>query len=189
MVKASVYIATSLDGYIARENGDLDWLPQGESAGSDGDYGYHDFMESVDVLVMGRHTYEQVRSFGQWPYGDKRVVVLSSQAIDIPRDIAKTVEVKSGTPLEVVNYLAEQGATHLYIDGGQTIQGFLKAGLIQQIIITTIPILIGGGIPLFGPLLKDIKLKHIETRSYESGFVQSKYEVVNKKGPSDAKHI
>lgn len=176
-MKASVFIATSLDGYIARENGDIDWLSVAEGEGSDEDYGYQDFIDSVDILVMGRNSYEKVLSFGQWPYGNKPVVVLTSRSLKIPDDLAETVEAKSSSPAELVKQLSERGARHAYIDGGKTIQGFLAAGLIQQIIITRIPILIGGGIPLFGPLNKDIKLRHIETRSFASGLVQSRYEV------------
>lgn len=181
-MKASVYIATTLDGFIARENGDLDWLPQpgdDESAGESGDdYGYQAFMDSVDALVMGRNTYETVRSFGgQWPYGEKPVIVLSSRPIDVPGSIAATVESSSSSPAELVRRLSARGMKHLYIDGGKTIQGFLNAGLIQQLIITRIPVLIGSGIPLFGALEKDVKLHHITTRAFASGIVQSTYEV------------
>ena len=177
-MKASIYIATSLDGYIARENGDLDWLPGSGGQDGDEDYGYHDFMDSIDVLVIGRNTYEMVLSFGQWPYGNRPVVVLSSKPVQIPPDIAETVEARSCSPAELVKELAERGAKHLYIDGGKTIQGFLNAGLIQQLIITRIPVLIGRGIPLFGPLDKDIRLRHIDTRSFAQGLVQSTYEIL-----------
>jgi dihydrofolate reductase len=180
-IKTSVYIATSLDGFIARADGGLDWLPGAD--GEDGsetreDYGYRAFMDSVDYLVMGRSTYEVVLGFGrEWPYGKKPVVVLSSRPVDIPDRIADTVEWMSDPPDDVVRRLAERGASHLYIDGGQTIQGFLAAGLIQQLIITRVPVLIGNGIPLFGPLPHDIQLRHIETRSFASGLVQSRYEI------------
>ena len=177
-MKVSVYIATSLDGFIARENGDLDWLPGSDGKSDDEDYGFHEFMDSVDVLVMGRKSYEMVLSFGKWPYGSKRVVVLSSKLIRIPDDLAETVESRSCAPAELVKDLIKTVAKHLYIDGGKTIQGFLNAGLIQEIIITRIPTLIGSGIPLFGPLNKDRKLGHIETRSFANGFVQSRYEVL-----------
>ncbi len=177
-MKISVYIATSLDGYIARENGDLDWLP-GSDGQSDGeDYGYQQFMDSVDTLVMGRHTYEMVLSFGEWPYGEKRVIVLSSQEIEIPAHLAVTVESSSSSPAKLVDKLHKSGAQHLHIDGGKTIQGFLNAGLINEMIITRIPVLIGSGIPLFGALDHDQKLRHIETSSFANGFVQSKYEVL-----------
>lgn len=182
-MKASVYIATTLDGFIARENGGLDWLP-----GSDGevdvgseneDFGFINFMDSVDMLIMGRNTYELVLLSGQWPYGNKRVIVLSSTLRKVADDVPGTVELKSGFPDDLYIDLQKSGAKHLYIDGGKTIQGFLNSGLIDEIIITKVPVLIGKGILLFGALDKDKKLKHIETKSYENGFVQSKYEVIN----------
>jgi dihydrofolate reductase len=166
-----------LDGFIARENGDLDWLPAGGGVSADEDYGYKTFMSTVDALVMGRHTYEKVRTFGDWPYGDKPVVVLSTRQLTIPPFLAKSVESMSGTPAEVLARLAARGARHLYVDGGKTIQLFLDAGAIQRLIITRIPVLIGQGIPLFGPLQRDVRLRHIETRQYASGLVQSEYEV------------
>jgi len=184
-LKASVYIATSLDGFIARENGDLDWLSGGDSngtgedynAGAGEDYGFHEFLDSIDTLVMGRKTFEVVVASGQWPYRNKPVVVLSSGPVQIPSRLVETVESQSSSPTELIKQLSERGAKHLYIDGGKTIQGFLNADLIQQIIITRIPILIGKGIPLFGPVINDIKLQHIETSSFANGIVQSRYEV------------
>lgn len=177
-MKASVYIATSLDGFIARADGGLDWLPGIDGAETGEDYGYRDFMDSVDCLVMGRNTYAMVLGFGgEWPYGEKPVVVLSSHPVDIPADLANRVARMSGPPGEVVQRLAERGTRHIYVDGGQTIQGFLAAGLIQQLIITRVPVLIGEGIPLFGPLLQDIRLRHIETHAFANGLVQSRYEV------------
>lgn len=176
-MKASVYIATSLDGFIAREDGSLDWLPPGGSGEGGEDYGYKAFMATVDVLVMGRNTYEKVLTFGDWPYGPKPVVVLSSRSLTIPAHIARSVEPMSCTPAGVISRLAARGAKHLYVDGGKTIQGFLSAGLINRLIITRIPVLIGGGVPLFGPLQRDINLRHIETRQFSGGLVQSEYEV------------
>ena len=179
-MKISVYIATSLDGFIARENGNLDWLPgsDGSEDGSGEDYGYHDFIESVDVLVMGRYTFEKVLSFGEWSYGKTKVIVLNSKEIEIPKSIKETVESRSCSPAELVEELRQASAKHLYIDGGKTIQGFLKAGLIDELIITTVPVLIGKGLPLFGVLEQDIKLQLIESRSFEKGFVQSKYKIL-----------
>jgi len=176
-VNVSVYIATSLDGFIARENGNLDWLLSGGDGENREDYGYKTFMETVDFLVMGRNTYEKALTFGDWPYGTKPVVVLSSRPLAIPAHIAKSVESISCTPTHLVSRLAAHGAKHLYIDGGKTIQGFLNAGLITRLIITRLPVLIGSGITLFGPLERDIKLRHIETRQFSSGLVQSEYEV------------
>lgn len=176
-MRASVYIATSLDGFIAREDGGLDWLPGADGGGAGEDYGYQAFMASVDVIVMGRRTYEQVLTFGDWPY-QVPVAVLSSRPLEVPAALAKAVEWMSGSPGEIVERLARRGAEHLYVDGGVTIQRFLRAGLIQRLIVTRIPVLIGSGVPLFGPLEKDIALRHVETRSYSSGFVQSEYEIV-----------
>ena len=181
-MKASVYIATSVDGFIARENGDLDWLP-----GSDGavdpelgneDFGFQEFMDSVDVLVMGRNTYELVISSGQWPYGDMKAVVLSNSLQELSDIVPDSVQLKSCSPLKLYTELTESGAKHLYIDGGKTIQSFIVEGLINEITITKVPILIGSGIPLFGEITKDIKLGHLVTNSYKNGFVQTKYEVV-----------
>jgi dihydrofolate reductase len=179
-MKASVYIATSLDGYIAREGGALDWLPGsgGEVQEGGSDYGYQAFFDSVDVLVMGRNTFETVLSFGQWPYGQKRVVVLSSSLGHLPQEMPETVELRSASPAELWSELQASGARHLYVDGGKTIQGFLNAGLIDELIITTIPVLIGRGIPLFGDLAQDVRLQHLGTEAFESGLVQSKYGVI-----------
>jgi dihydrofolate reductase len=171
-MKASVFIATSLDGFIARANGDIDWLPQGGGE----EHGYEAFMATVDALVIGRKTYETVLAFDTWPYGEKPVFVLSTRALS-PAPPGAVVEHMSGAPAEIVSQLAERGIRHVYVDGGITIQRFLQAGLIQRLIITRIPVLIGSGIPLFGTLPHDIGLKHVETRQYKSGLVQSEYLV------------
>lgn len=174
-MRCSVFIATSLDGFIARTNGDLDWLP-GESSGiPEEDHGYFAFMDTIDVVIMGRGTFDKVLTFGAWPF-TKPVVVLSSRAIELPANAP--VEAMSGSPAEVVNRVASRGMKHAYIDGGVTIQRFLEAGLIQRLIITRIPVLIGSGIPLFGLLARDIRLRHVDTRSYASGLVQSEYMVL-----------
>ena len=136
-------------------------------------------MDSIDVLVMGRNTYKFVLSSGQWPYGNKRVIVLSRTLHKDSDDVAGSVELKSCSPDELYNELLKSGAQHLYIDGGKTIQRFLNSGLIDEIIITKVPVLIGKGIPLFGALNEDKELRHIETQSYQNGFVQSKFEVLN----------
>lgn len=178
LLKASVFIATSLDGFIARENGDVDWLPPPGADGTDEDYGYKAFIDSVDVLLMGRRTFEKALSFGEWPYGQKPVIVLSRRTLKIPKHLARSVEVMWGAPEDLVQELAGRNFMHAYIDGGKTIQGFLERGLIQQLIITRVPILIGDGIPLFGPLALDIKLRHVHTRQFGSGLVQSRYDVM-----------
>jgi dihydrofolate reductase len=169
----SVFIGTSLDGFIARPNGALDFLPPGGGE----PHGYDEFMASVDALVIGRKTFETVLAFDTWPYGDKRVVVLSSRSLDLSVVRGGVVEQMSGPPAEIVSQLAATGAQHLYVDGGITIQGFLRAGLIQRLIITRVPVLIGDGIPLFGALPHDIRLRHVATRHYPSGLVQSEYHI------------
>jgi len=172
---ASVFVGTSVDGFIARKNGDLDWLP----AGGGEPHGYDEFIATVDTIVIGRKTFETVLSFEAWPYGRKRVVVLSSQPVDLSTAAARggVVEQMGGSPAEIVANLAASGAQHLYVDGGITIQRFLRAKLIDRLIITRIPVLIGDGIPLFGSLPQDIRLRHVVTRSYPSGLVQSEYGV------------
>jgi dihydrofolate reductase len=170
---ASVFVGTSLDGFPARPNGDFDFLP----AGGGEPHGYDEFFASVDALVIGRKTFEQVLTFATWPYGAKRVVVLSSRPIDLSAAGKGVVEQMAGPPAEIVARLAASGAHHLYVDGGITIQGFLRAGLIQRLVITRVPVLIGEGIPLFGALPRDIRLRHVDTRHFPSGLVQSEYHV------------
>ena len=177
-MRVSVYIATSLDGFIARTNGDIDWLDMATDKQGEEDYGYRAFIESVDYLVMGRNTFEKVLSFGAWPYGAKKVVVLSNRPLAVPGHLTGSVESMSGSPRAVTRRLAERGAKHLYVDGGKTVQGFLAEGLIDELIISRIPVLIGTGIPLFGPIPHDIPLRHIETRAFTGGLVQSRYEIV-----------
>jgi dihydrofolate reductase len=169
---ASVFIGTSVDGFIARPNGDLDFLPPGGGE----PHGYNEFIASVDAIVIGRKTFETVRAMEDWPYAEKRVVVLSSRLLDLS-GAGGVVEQMTGPPADIVSRLAASGAHHLYVDGGVTIQGFLRAGLIQRLIITRVPVLIGEGVPLFGTLSQDIRLRHIATRHYPSGLVQSEYQV------------
>ncbi|OLB19721.1 MAG: deaminase [Acidobacteria bacterium 13_2_20CM_2_57_6] len=169
---ASVFIGTSVDGFIARPNGELDFLPEGGEP-----HGYDEFIASVDAIVIGRKTFETVLAFQAWPYGDKRVVVLSSRPVDFSAVRGGVVEQMAGPPAEIVSQLAARGIKHLYIDGGVTIQGFLRAGAIQRLIITRVPVLIGEGVPLFGSVPRDIRLRHVATRHYASGLVQSEYEV------------
>ena len=168
----SVFVGTSVDGFIARVNGELDFLPPGGGE----PHGYNEFIATVDAIVIGRKTYETVLAMDEWPYGKKRVVVLSSRPVDLS-EVDGVVEQMSGTPAEIVSRLANSGARHLYVDGGITIQGFLRAGLVQRLVITHVPVLIGEGIPLFGALPHDIQLRHIATRHYPSGLVQSEYQV------------
>ena len=172
-MKISVFVGISVDGFLARPNGDFDFLPEGGGE----PHGYDEFMASVDALVIGRNTFEKVLTLEAWPYGDKRVVVLSSHPVDLSAARGGVLEQMAGPPAEIVSRLAASGANHLYVDGGITIQRFLRAGLIQRLVITRVPVLIGEGIPLFGSLPRDVRLRHVATRSYPSGLVQSEYSV------------
>jgi dihydrofolate reductase len=172
-MKASVFIATSLDGYIAREDGAIDWLPANPEP-----HGYDEFIASVDAIVIGRKTFETVLAFGGWFYGKTLVVVLSSRASELKAPDGANCDFMSGDPRDVVTALEERGIKHIYVDGGVTIQRFLEAGLIQRMVITHIPVLLGSGIPLFGPLSRDVRLQHIDTKNFPSGMVQSEYTVI-----------
>ncbi len=177
--RCSVFIATSLDGFIARENGAIDWLERANERVTPGeDCGYADFMSTVDALIMGRGTFDTVRGFATWPYGDKPVWVLSQSLRELPPELPNTVRLLNRSPAEVVARAKEVGYTRLYIDGGRTIQSFLNAGLITDLTITLIPVLIGSGLPLFAAGTRDVTLRHAKTIAYDFGFVQNQYEVV-----------
>jgi dihydrofolate reductase len=171
-MKASVFVGTSLDGFIARADGSFDFLPSGGGE----PHGYDEFMATVDALVIGRNTYETVLALGAWPYGAKPTFVLSTRPL-APAPVGAVVERMSGSPVEVVSQLVIRGIQHAYVDGGITIQRFLQAGLIQRLTITRVPVLVGTGIPLFGIVPHDITLKHIATHQYASGLVKSEYEI------------
>ena len=169
-MKISVFIATSLDGFIARPDGGLDWLPASPEP-----HGYDEFMATVDALLVGRKTYETVLGFGGWVYGTKPVFVLSMSPL-APAPKEAVVAHLSGEPETIVAQLISRGLAHIYLDGGVTIQRFLRAGLVDRMIITRIPVLLGNGIPLFGTTAGDIHFTHVSTRSYPSGLVQSEYQ-------------
>jgi dihydrofolate reductase len=175
MPTGHVFIATSLDGFIARPDGGLDWL---ESANASGEgHGYEDFAASIDGIFMGRQTLEVALQFDPWPY-TKPLIVLSSQLRrkDLPDGIAERVSVSASVE-EALAEGAQRGWRRAYVDGGATIRSFLRAGAIPDMVVTRIPVLLGEGIPLFGPLDADIRLRHRSTRSFPSGLVQSRYEV------------
>jgi dihydrofolate reductase len=169
-----VFAAPLPKGFIARENGGLDWLP--ENGGEP--HGYDEFMATVEALVIGRKTYETVLGFEKWPYGVKPVIVLSTTLSELNAPDDAVCEVFSCSPSEVMGRLEERGINHIYVDGGVTIQGFLRAGLIQRMTITRIPVLLGTGISLFGPVPHDIRFQHMWTKSYRSGMVQSEYALI-----------
>jgi len=176
--RASAFIATSLDGFIARPDGSLDWLDDAQALITEGeDCGYLEFMASIDGLVMGRHTFERVLGFDPWPYGNTPVFVMSHAPVAIPVALSKSVHSVQSTPETLVAQLGRDAFRHLYVDGGQTIQGFLRAGLLDDITVTVIPALLGAGRPLFGPLDRDVEMTLMRSRAYEFGFVQSTYRI------------
>ncbi|MGD9487404.1 MAG: dihydrofolate reductase family protein [Calditrichaceae bacterium] len=178
-VKCSVYIATSIDGFIAKRDGGIEWLDNPEYSGVElKGLDYDDFIATVDAIVMGRNSYEKVRTFGFWPYEKTPVVVLTRRQMDIPNELQGKMRVENRTPKQLVTMLGKEGYQHLYIDGGITIQGFLRAGLIDEITITRIPVLLGSGIPLFGELEKEIPTRLISASDSDNGFVQVRYEIV-----------
>lgn len=168
--KISVYIATSIDGYIAQEDGGLEWLERTPTPNED--FGFKEFMDSIDVLIMGRKTYDIVSGFDEWPYQGKRVVVIS-QTLDSVREEAEHF---SGDIQNLVSNLYGEGIKHIYVDGGVTISKFLEAGMVDQMIITVIPIILGKGIRLFNPMDKEHDCKLISVKPYPSGLVQLRYE-------------
>jgi dihydrofolate reductase len=172
-MKLSVFCGVSVDGFLARPDHALDFL----DAGGQEPHGYEEFYDSVDVVVIGRGTFDVVLTFGKWPYGKKPVVVLSRRPIDFSSVKGGVVERMSGEPVEIVKRLRSRGFKHAYVDGGITIQRFLAAGCIDRLVITRVPVLIGRGIPLFGPLPSDIVLRHVATRSFKGGLAQSEYQI------------
>lgn len=175
MPTGHVFIATSLDGFIARLDGGLDWLQVANSAGED--HGYETFMEKMDGIVMGRATFDIALSFDPWPYNSP-LLVLSKKLdpADIPPHLAGHVTVVRSVS-QALALAQHKGWQRIYVDGGATITAFLAANAISDMVITRIPVLLGNGLPLFGPLSTDISLRHVETRSFPSGLVQSSYKV------------
>lgn len=172
-MKCSVFCGVSVDGFLARPDDGLDFL----DAGGEAPHGFDEFLATVDVVVIGRRTFDVVMKLGHLGlYGKKVVIVLGTSPIYFPPGKADGAQQMSGEPGEIVKQLDARGLKHAYVDGGITIQRFLAAGLIDHLVITRVPILIGSGIPLFGSLPRDIKLHHVATRSYEGGLVQSEYE-------------
>jgi len=169
-------MALSLDGFVARSDGGVDWLSKYMTEGEDNGFGA--FMDSVDGLIMGRASYENVLTFGGWHY-TKPTVVMSRTLTDadLPDELAGRVRFSNKSPKELMQELGAEGWKRAYVDGGKIVQSFLAEGLIEDMTLTRVPILLGGGKPLFGPLEQDIDLKHIETQALQSGLVTSKYKV------------
>lgn len=177
-IKSFAFVATSLDGFIAGENDSLDWLnkanmrvPQGE------DCGFKEFIKSIDCLVMGRVTFEKVLTFTKWPYDEMKVIVLSSKKMEIPIKLHKTVSGSTLSPPDLIQKLSSEGAKRIYVDGGVTIKRFLLSNLLNEITITIIPVLLGGGKPLFAGINREINLEIISSKLFDFGFVQNRYRI------------
>jgi dihydrofolate reductase len=177
-MRTSVFVGMSVDGFIARRDDKLDFLDtsDGSDEGNPPSHGYEEFIATIDALVMGRRTYEVVLGFNGWPYGTKPVFVLSKRRLrKAPK--GAVVERLSGEPKRIVAELEKRGFGHLYIDGAATVQRFLAAGVIDRMVLSRVPVLIGKGISLFGKLPHDVRLKHVATRTFPGGLVQTEYSV------------
>lgn len=179
MVKVSVFIGTSMDGFIAREDGNIDWLNKAHRKATPGeDFGFNRFIESMDLIIMGRKTFEQVIALDIWPYKDIKMIVLTSKNIEIPERLKKNVTTSNTfSPHQLIKKLSIQSINHIYVDGGIVIQDFLSAKLVDEITITIIPILIGKGKSFSGLLDNDLFLQHLKTTVYDFGFVQNTYKI------------
>lgn len=177
MTTCHMFMAMSLDGFVAREDFGLDWLMKQKTEGED--HGNEAFMESVDGLVMGSGSFRTMQTFGAWPY-EKPVVVISKtmKPDDIPEELRQTVTVSALAPRQLVAFLSEQAWKRAYIDGGKIIQSFMRERLIADMTVTIVPILIGEGKRMFGALDADIDLRLLESKSFPSGLVTSRYEVI-----------
>lgn len=171
------YMGVSVDGYIADSNNSLEWLNR-ISNPEESDFGFADFMDSIDAVLMGRNTYETVLSFGNWPY-QKPVFVLSTTLTQIPQQLRGKVELLTGPPRQIVVMLHERGHEDIYVDGGKVVQCFLSERLLDELTLTRIPILLGGGVSLFGNLEVPIELNHEETTIFDNGLVKSRYTILH----------
>ena len=191
-MKFSAFLATSLDGFIARSHGEIDWLERANNLVPSGeDCGFSNFYNSVDCIVLGRKSFEKVLTFKDWPYGSKQVFVMSRTGAQIPSQLSKTVVTTDLPPLELKDSLTKLGFNNIYVDGGEIIRNFLYSGLLDEITITRIPILIHAGIPLFQNfrgtpdlLVDDLWLELVEHRSWPFGFVQEVWRVKSKSNGS-----
>jgi dihydrofolate reductase len=167
-----LYIAASLDGYIAGPNGEIDWLSLVDREGED--YGYHEFYQSVDAIVSGSKTYELAASFSEWPHPGKPTFVFTRRPLKSPRD---DVFFLSEEVPQAMEKIKAQGFQRVWLlGGGELVRSFLRHGLIDEYIISTIPIILGGGVPLFPASTPEQKLEVISSRQYESGLLQSHYQ-------------
>lgn len=176
-MKVSAYMAQSLDGYIAGPNGELDWLEDIENP-DESDFGFADFMATVDALLMGKHTFEKVASFGFWPY-DKPVYVASNSLISLPEDLRDKASIVSGSLPDMLAHLESDNVRSVYIDGGQLIQSAIRHGVLRELTVTTMPVILGAGIPLFGPFASNVKLSLLGSEVLVGQMVKTRYQLVS----------
>lgn len=184
-MKCSVFIGCSFDGFIAREDGAIDWM---DTAGKpdveipdNPDLGFSEFISNIDCLVMGSNTLKKLSSFNlsadQWPYGDTRIIALSKSLQEVPENLCGNAEIFSGDIPELIQSLENEGYKHAYVDGGRVIQSFLKLKLMNEMTITLLPILIGKGISLFADLPEDIHLELMHAQTFPNDFIQTTFRV------------
>lgn len=176
-IKLSAFVAVSLDGYIARLNGKLDWLTVNSKKTEAEDFGYYDFLATVDCVVMGRHSFEKAVAFPEWPFHRKRVVVVSRTWNKIPDEYLDYAQLYSGKMELLTVELQNQGVKRVYVHGGITVHSFIQAKCLTDITITHVPVILGSGIPLFGPTRDDVHFDLVRNKSFDSGFVQSVYQL------------
>jgi dihydrofolate reductase len=184
-VKCSVFIATSADGYIATNDGDIDWLQQPVNLQTDKkdklDMGFSSYINSVDCMIMGRNSMEKIASFNlneeQWFYGDLEIFALSNSLNEVPDNLRGKVKIHQGDIPSLLSTLEARGFQHAYIDGGKTITSFLNLGLINEMTITLVPIILGEGIRLFGKTNQYIRLVKSQAEAYTNDFIQVKYNI------------
>lgn len=172
----SIFAVVSLDGFITRLDGQLDWRVKADNGDQNDTFGRTEFLKSVSTVVMGRKTFLKCLAEPEWPYAHQRVVVLTKTLKEAPKHLAEQVQIFDGSAEDLARELDADGDTRVFLDGGKAAQGFINAGLVDDITIITAPVLIGEGMPLFSGLMKkDLYLSHVETRAFENGFVQTKY--------------
>ena len=176
-MRVMVFVAQSIDGYIAKKDGDIQWLNDLSEKAAGEDQGFESIMELSDYLIMGRKSFEKVLSFDFWPYEGQKVIVLSKSLKELPETIKETTEIYAGDIENLYERLKNEGCQALYIDGAQTIQSFLHKELVTDMTITTVPILLGEGISLFGWMSESKEVDHEYTKAFPSGMVQTKYRL------------
>ncbi|MGL6315183.1 dihydrofolate reductase family protein [Vibrio sp. WXL103] len=184
-MKCSVFIATSVDGFIARKDGSVDWLHSAGNPNAENDglaeQTFGDYIASIDCMIMGRNCMQVISDMDltpeQWPYGETRIIVLSTTLSQPPENMQDKVELYSGELNALLTLLESEGYQHAYVDGGATIQSFLNLKRIDEMTITYAPIILGEGIRLFGPTNHDIKLTEAKSTTFANDFIQVNYKV------------